>query len=952
MAVVDEVARIITSTLDIGEVYEQFALEVNKLVDSDWAAISLFDTVQDSYTVPYRWPQDASYFSPGQTYPLEGSFVSVILKTGRTVIWEDITELENEFWSAQYLLKEGRRSMIKVPLTSRGNVLGVFSLISNLPGAYGAHEQRIVERLANQIAPAVENSMLHQGLQNSIEEMAVVDEVARIITSTLDIDEVYEQFALEVNKLVDSDWAVITLFNTIQASFTVPYCWPKDVSYFAPGQTFPLKGSYNNATLTTQRTLIWEAGQDSELWSIQQMVKEGRRSMISVPLSSRGKVLGCFSLVSNLYNTYGAREQRIVERLASQIAPAIDNSRLFWEVQQQSLALASLGESVNFVDLEGNLQFVNKSFEKLYGYTPDEVLGRSVELLIPAEADNAGEVRRVMEKALQEIWRGETNRVRKNGEEFPVFLTVAPVRDSTGQVLGFVGVTRDLTESKRAEEAVHESQELYRSLVDNSVLGLGIYAPGEALKLGNQRLSQIIGHTKEEYESPEFNYMDLFLSEDQKLIADNTRKRLAGEDIAPYEVRLIPKGKEIKWVEVHNVFVRYRGRDAMQVQLLDVTDRKLAEERVRDASRLASIGELAAGVAHEINNPLTSVLGFSQLLMAEDLPTEVRSDLQIVFSNAQRAAKIVQNLLSFATKREFRKQYVNLTSILERALDIKSYDLTTSNIRVTQELSPHLPPTMVDEHQLVQVILNLLTNAEQAIRVSNRKGQIRVRATSTESLIRISIIDDGPGIPPELLGKVFEPFFTTSGVGEGTGLGLSICYGIVRQHDGTLWAESIPGEGAAFHIELPIVSPEDREDLEPSECQPQQIAAATKHLLVVDDEPHIRDLLVRSLELEKYTVDLAKEGGEAWRKFQARRYDCILLDLKMPGMNGQELFRRIEESDPELAKRVIFITGDTISPVTRNFLSANHNPVLSKPLDIELLGRQVGELLQGANKHG
>ena len=686
----------------------------------------------------------------------------------------------------------------------------------------------------------------------------------------------------------------------------------------------------------------------------------------------------------------------------------------------------------------------------------------------------------------------------------------------------------EITERKRAEEAAQESEELYRTLVDNSVLGLGIYSPGETLVVGNQRLSQIIGYTKDEYESPEFDFMDLFLTEDQQLIADNTRKRLSGDDVPRYEVRLITKDKTVKWVEIHNVSVKYRGWGAIQVQLLDVTERKQAEqkqrrlveenaamaeigriisssldinevyqvfadqvltlipfdqleitvidqehekdevaystaptagasgvgelfqlegsitgklasshigiivqgmtedqvaatypclkssiragycswlvvplinrdeaigalflasstaqafkaqdlnlaerighqiagavanarlyserirteERIRDAGRLASIGELAAGVAHEINNPLTSVLGFSQLLMAEDLPTEVRADLQKVYSNAQRAAKIVQNLLSFATKRDFRKEYLNVAPILERALEIKSYDLTTSNVRVTQELSPDLLPTMVDEHQLIQVVLNLLTNAEQALRVSNRKGQVLVRATSSETMIKISILDDGPGIPPKLLRKVFEPFFTTRGVGEGTGLGLSICYGIVLQHDGNMWAESVPGEGATFHIELPIVGPEVGGDLQPPGHRPQQNAGATKHLLVVDDEPHIRDLLVRSLDLEKYTVDLAKEGLEAWRKLEARRYDCILLDLKMPGMSGQELFQHIEASDRELAKRVIFITGDTISPITRNFLSATENLVLSKPLDIELLGRQVGELLLGAN---
>ena len=256
---------------------------------------------------------------------------------------------------------------------------------------------------------------------------------------------------------------------------------------------------------------------------------------------------------------------------------------------------------------------------------------------------------------------------------------------------------------------------------------------------------------------------------------------------------------------------------------------------------------------------------------------------------------------------------------------------------------------MVDEHQLIQVLINLLTNAEQALRRSNCQGQVLVRATTSDNMIRISVIDDGPGIPPELLSKVFEPFFTTSGVGVGTGLGLSICYGIVRQHDGNMSAQSAPGEGATFHVELPVVGPEDSDALDSLDRRPPWFASASGHLLVVDDEPHIRDLLARYSELEQYTVDLASEGEEAWRKLQARYYDCILLDLKMQGMSGQELFQCIGDSDPELAKRVIFITGDTISSITRNFLSLTENAVLNKPLDIELLGSRVRELLHRLN---
>ena len=596
------------------------------------------------------------------------------------------------------------------------------------------------------------------------------------------------------------------------------------------------------------------------------------------------------------------------------------------------------------LQIDGRITYANPMICQLTGYSLSDVLGEAPEKFVVPEE------RGLVRDRVRKLLAGASGRpveyhlLKKDGDIVPVELTSQVIQYSGKPAL--LNVLRDITQRKQTEEALQESEELYRTLVDNSVLGLGIYTPGESIIFGNQRLSQIVGYTKEEYESPEFNIMDLFLAEDQKLIADNIRKRLAGEDIPPYEVRLITKDQTVKWVEIHNVFVRYRGRGAMQVQLLDVTERKRAEQRVQEAARLASIGELAAGVAHEINNPLTSVLGFSQLLMAEDLPPEVRADLQKIHSGARRATKIVQSLLSFATKREYREQYLDVTQVLERALEIKSYDLSTSNIGLTSELSPDLPRTRADEHQLIQVIVNLLTNAEQATRASNGRGQVLVRATSSDTKINISISDNGPGIPPEHLSRIFEPFFTTKEVGEGTGLGLSICYGIIREHDGNLWAESIPGEGATFHIELPIVSPDGRGEAEPIDQRPQQIAGTTKHVLVVDDEPDIRDLLIRSLEWERYTVDLADEGEEAWRKLQTQSYDCILLDLKMAGMSGQELYRRIEGSDTGLGRKVIFMTGDTVSPDTQDFVTATGNPVMRKPLDLVQLNRQVREVLE------
>jgi len=243
----------------------------------------------------------------------------------------------------------------------------------------------------------------------------------------------------------------------------------------------------------------------------------------------------------------------------------------------------------------------------------------------------------------------------------------------------------------------------------------------------------------------------------------------------------------------------------------DITERKKAEEREKQlqqelylARKLASIGELAAGVAHEINNPLTGVLGFSQRLLRKSPSEEVSRGLEIIHSEAQRAAGVVQNLLTFARRRQPKKEYSNINDIVQKALELREYVLQTSNIEVVTNLAPSLPEIMVDFPQIQEVFLNIILNAEQAMSETYGRGKLIIKTREVKDYVRISFADDGPGIPPEQLDKVFDPFFTTREEKGGTGLGLSACHGIVTEHGGRIYARSKPGKGATFFVELPL----------------------------------------------------------------------------------------------------------------------------------------------------
>ncbi|MBA7660194.1 Adaptive-response sensory-kinase SasA [subsurface metagenome] len=250
-----------------------------------------------------------------------------------------------------------------------------------------------------------------------------------------------------------------------------------------------------------------------------------------------------------------------------------------------------------------------------------------------------------------------------------------------------------------------------------------------------------------------------------------------------------------------------KGEVVASVHLIrDITERKKMEEQLIVTDRLASVGELSSGIAHELNNPLTSVIGFSQLLLEKDVPDDVKEDVKIIYSEAQRTAQVVKNLLTFARKHDTEKGPVNINSIMEKVLELRAYEQKVSNIQVNTRFAPDLPEIMADYFQLQQVFLNIVINAEHFMIEANNRGTLTITTERVEDIIKASFADDGPGIAEENLRHLFDPFFTTKEVGKGTGLGLSICHGIITEHGGRIYAESEFGKGATFVVELPITT--------------------------------------------------------------------------------------------------------------------------------------------------
>lgn len=427
---------------------------------------------------------------------------------------------------------------------------------------------------------------------------------------------------------------------------------------------------------------------------------------------------------------------------------------------------------------------------------------------------------------------------------------------------------------------------------------------------------------------------------------------LAGQSVPPFELELVRRDGDPVYLEVSAQGIQNgSGPKGIHCIARNLTERRRLEQQLLHSEKLSAIGQLVAGVAHELNNPLTSVSGYAQLLLRDNrLPPEIRQDIEHIHQQAERAAKIVQNLLIFAREHKPERTQVVIDEVLRRSLALQHYQLRVDNIEVKLELAPNLPPINADFHQLQQVFLNLITNARYAMTQKGGRGTLTLRTglergNGGDNWIRIEVIDTGVGIPEHILPKIFNPFFTTKPVGQGTGLGLSICFGIVKEHGGQIWAESQVGVGTRVVVKLPVCT-ELADKLPASDPKPVEKPAALLKVLVVDDEEAVVRLIERFLTRLGHQVTGVTSGEAALNILDRETFDAVLCDVKMPGLSGLELLANLRERNPGLVERVIFVSGDTISQNTRTIIEQSGNLFLAKPFSFEQLQQTLNLLLQ------
>lgn len=509
-------------------------------------------------------------------------------------------------------------------------------------------------------------------------------------------------------------------------------------------------------------------------------------------------------------------------------------------------------------------------------------------------------------------------------------------------------------ENARLYQQVKQSEARYRDLFDNANDLIFTLDRQFNIRSINKVGPRLTGHADNDLIGRSLR--EIIRDDSWEMVKHFLTGVLEGRNVPPFELQIRRHDEEVV-LEVSARLIRDGDRaEAIHCIARDLTERRRLEEQLIKSEKLSAIGQLVAGVAHEVNNPLTSISGYTQLMLRNtNLPSAVREDLQHINIQAERAARIVQNLLVFAREHKPQRTLIDINQVLQSTLALRAYQLRVDNITVVTDFAPDLPQTVADPYQLQQVFLNLINNAHQAMIERGGKGTLTLRTSvepqvdergGVESYIRVTVNDTGVGIPSHHLSRIFDPFFTTKPVGQGTGLGLSICFGIVQEHRGRIWAESEVGVGTTMYVELPLVKTSeavfDTPDVSPlasSEEEPdtEEEDNSGARILVVDDEEAVSDLLARLLTDLGHRPTTVSSGEAALEAIARQSFDLILTDIKMPGMTGFELYQYIKQHNPPLAQRIIFITGDTISASTQARLAQTGNPYIAKPFAIERL---------------
>ncbi len=660
---------------------------------------------------------------------------------------------------------------------------------------------------------------------------------------------------------------------------------------------------------------------------------------------------------AELQRTNRRLEQEIAERKRAEL-------ELREREKQYRLVADQVSDNIWILRLSDlKMEYSSPSVEKILGYRPEEMLNLPTERLLPPESREL--ISRIIEEeVLNEGESGlepdrarvfELEQIRKDGQRAWTEITASFLRDEEGKPDRVLGVTRDVTERKRAEEALRASEEKYRLVVENTIDGVFIAQDG-VMKFANPVVSAITGYGPEELARVPFS--QIMHPEDRERAMDVHRKRLAGEELAAaYTFRVIAKGGEQKWVEVGGTSITWEGRPATLSFVRDITERKNLESQLRETQKMEAIGTLAGGIAHDFNNILQIILGYTELARQETFEDDsLQAILREVINAGKRGRDLAGKILTFSRHADQEAKNVELVSIVREALQFLRASLPTT-IQLREDLRVESGMVSGDPTGIYQILINLCTNAghamiehggELVVGLSQQDLDADAAALFPElkpgAYLTLTVSDTGHGMDSSTRNRIFEPFFTTKGQGEGTGMGLSVVHGIVKAHGGAIRVESEVGEGTTFLVLLPElegVATSSVEEQPTGEVRPARV-------LFVDDEKSLVKLhgqMLRRLGHEVTALTNSQEALESFRQ-TPQDFDLVITDMTMPGLTGTDMAKEMLRIRPEIP--ILLCTGFSESVDLEKAREIGIRDMLMKPTMKGELEKAIQQALAGS----
>jgi PAS domain S-box-containing protein len=628
--------------------------------------------------------------------------------------------------------------------------------------------------------------------------------------------------------------------------------------------------------------------------------------------------------------------------------------RLHEEQELRRRLVANFPDLILVLDRNGRFTFVSEQVKQILGRTPEDYLGAQI------GARAAPEDRARLEGMVDSILSGETNRAqleftapRQDGSWRTLLATASPLFDEKGKITGVVSSARDITEARKIEKQLHQEQEFARRLIECFPHLILVLDREGRFTFVSECVKDILGVPPEEYVGKAIGHRAD--PDGQKKIAEMFENMISGRK-RQEQIEIRAQHVDGTWrsIEINASPLYDQNGEIIGVVSSgqDVTESKRIEQQLVQKEKLAAMGQMMVGAAHELNNPLTAILGVADLLGERAHDDATRRQVDLVLKQARRAATIVQNLLAFSRPITLGREKLNLADLVKEVVVNEQAVLEQKKIRVTFQSSDDLPLVEGDRKLLKEVFVNIVINAEQAISAARDHGTLSIKFSLSGPYVRVSFTDDGSGISPESAGKIFDPFFTTKRPGGSSGLGLTICLAVVKEHGGRIETESELGSGATFHVLLPLTADEVSQMHAPAPSPatkpaPAQTSSLRGHRVVlVDDEESIREVVQEALVARGMKVEGFGSSEAALAYLAKNPCDIVVCDFHLPGMNGEQLFERLRIEQSDRMPRFVFMTGDLFDPVAAERYRRAGAAILQKPFHVSALADLLADVLR------